>query len=310
VVIRRVLEAGAATLPLCALLLVPVLLSMSGLYEWVGAHDDPHLQKISGYLNVPFFVIRSAVYFAVWIGLATWLRRLSIRQDTGIDVSSRLRSIAGPALVIFVLTTTFASTDWMMSLEPHWFSTIYGAMVLTGHVAGALAFAILLTLALSGEADLRALANPNRSHELGNLLLAFVMLWAYMSFSQYLLIWSANVSEETPWVLRRQTGGWQWAALLLVVVHFFAPFLVLLSRQVKRRLRALARVAVLIVAARWLDLLWLTAPAYRTGGFAIGWADVAATLGIGGLWLAAFLTHLGDQKLAPVGDPRLAEARL
>jgi len=308
IVIRRPLEAAAAALPVCAVMFLPILIGAGSLYEWAHAGDDAHIQKISAYLNVPFFAIRAALYFLIWSGLALGLRKASLRQDAGTDVSSTLQRISAPGILIFFLTTTFAFTDWMMSLEPHWYSTIYGAMVLVGHATGALAGATLVAALLRKEPDLRALVNAERFHQLGNLLFAFTMFWIYLSFCQYFLIWSTNLAEEVPWVIRRTTGGWEWLALTLVIVHFVLPFFVLLSRDVKRRPERLAIVAGWVLAARWLDIFWLVAPAMRGDGFDVRWHEIASTVGVGGLWLWHVAGRLAARRLAPVGDPRMSEA--
>ena len=308
IVIRRPLESAASLLPLCAVLFLPLLFGAGSLYEWTHAAGDEHIQKISAYLNLPFFTIRAALYFVIWSGLARSLRRNSLRQDDGADVGAKLNAVSAPGILILVLTTTFAYTDWVMSLEPHWFSTIYGSLVLTGHAAGALAGAILVAGLLRNESDVRPVANPNRFQQLGNLLFAFIMFWAYLSFSQYLLIWSANLAEEVPWIIRRTSNGWGWLALGVVACHFAAPFFVLLFRKVKRRAESLMAVAAGFLVARWFDVVWLVAPALRSGHFHIALTDLAATIGIGGLWLWFFVNGLAARRLAPVGDPRFAEA--
>jgi hypothetical protein len=308
IVIRRPLEAAAGALPVCAVLFLPILFGAGSLYEWAHAADDAHIQKISAYLNVPFFSIRAVAFFAMWIGMAAALRRLSLRQDAGADVARGLQRVSAPGLLALVLSTTFAFTDWIMSLEPHWYSTIYGAMLLVGQAVGALAGAIFVAAALRNEPDMRSVANAERFHQLGNLLLAFVMFWVYLSFSQYLLIWSANLPEEVPWVIRRTTGGWRCLAVCLVVFHFAAPFFGLLFRALKRNPARLAALCAGLMLVRWFEVLWLVAPALRPDGFEIRLAEVAATVGVGGAWLWCYVARLAAHRLTPAGDPRFAEA--
>jgi hypothetical protein len=312
VVIRRPLESGMNTLPLMALLFLPLLFGLPHLYEWARpdalAHD-PLLQHKSAYLNVPFFVIRAALYFALWIGAAWLMRRWSEQHDdTGEQqLIARLRMLSGPGLVIYGLTITFASIDWVMSLEPHWYSTIYGVHFLGGHTLAAFAFAILLSGVLAERAPLSGVVATSHFLDLGNLLLAFVMLWAYFAFSQWLIIWSGNLPEEITWYMSRNSGGWQWVTRLLIVFHFFLPFLLLLSRATKRRAQILAAVAGGIIVMRLVDVFWYTVPAFHPGAFKIHWMDILAPLGLGGIWLAAFLWQLRRVPLIPLHDPYARE---
>jgi hypothetical protein len=194
-----------------------------------------------------------------------------------------------------------------MSLEPHWYSTVYGLMFVVGDGLAALSFAIVVAYFLRHREPLSRLAEPDRFHDLGNLLLALVMLWAYLGFSQFLVIWSENLSEEIPWYVRRITGGWEIVAVALIVFQFALPFALLLSRSTKRKAQVLCAVALLILVMRWVDLLWLIAPAFHPGDLYFHWLDVAALQGIGGVWLAAFLYYLGENALVPLRDPRFAE---
>jgi hypothetical protein len=308
--IQRLLEAGVRTLPLLALAFVPLLFGLQDLYLWARPEvvaADALLRHKQGYLNGTAFFGRAAVYFLVWIGLGTLLTMLSDRQDQGIGtgpLTRRLQVLSGPGLVLYGLTVTFAAFDWVMSLEPHWFSSVYGMVFIVGQALLALAFAILVLAPLARRPALQGAGGPDRLHDLGNLLLALTMLWAYIAFSQYLIIWSGNLPEETSWYLRRMTGGWEAVALLLVVGHFLLPFLLLLSRAAKRRGPVLAGVAGGLLGMRLLDLFWLVAPALHPTGFALHWLDVAVPLGLGGIWLAAYLACLARRPLLPVRDPR------
>ncbi len=312
-IVQRALEAAARSVPLMLLMVLPLLLGIRHLYLWadpqVMAHDAV-LRHKAAYLNVPFFLARTGVYFAVWLALAYFATKWSTDQDRSGDpaLSRRLEALAGPGLILYGLTVTFASVDWVMSLEPHWFSTIYGAMFMIGQALAAMALAVRVAARASRQPPLLDVILHSHFHDLGNLLLAFTMLWAYMSFSQFLIIWSANLPEEIPWYLHRMQSGWQWVALLLVGFHFFLPFLLLLSRFVKRKARVLARLALAILVMRLVDLFWLVAPAHHQQGLRVHWMDVAAPVGIGGIWLAAFIWQLGRYPLLPLHDPRLAGA--
>lgn len=310
--IRRFLEAGMMTLPLMAVLFVPLLFDLPGLYEWARpeavAHDQI-LRHKSAYLNVPFFIIRAAIYFLLWGGAAAALSHWSVGYERSIDARllTRQRLASGPGLVLFVLSVTFASIDWLMSLEPHWYSTIYGVHFFGGHGLAAFAFAILLVTLLAGRPPFAGVIQPRHFLDLGNLLLAFVMLWAYFAYSQWVVIWSGNLPEEISWYLRRNRGGWQWLLIALVVFHFVAPFLLLLLRTVKQRARALGAVAGAIMVMRLLDIFWYTAPAFHPGVFALHWMDIAAPIGLGGIWLACFFWLLGRRPLLPLREPYTRE---
>lgn len=296
VAIRRLLESGMNTLPLLALLFLPLLFGLHYLYEWARPEEvakDVFLQHKAGYLNLPFFIFRAALYFALWIGAAVLLTRWS-RQAAEADIAAaaRLRSVSGPGLVVYVLTITFASIDWIMSLEAHWYSTIFGVHFLDGHGLAALAFAILFSALLWR--DVPEAENIPAAHrlDLGNLLLGFVMSWAYFALSQWLIIWSGNLPEEAVWYTHRNQGGWEWLARVVVVFHFFVPFMLLLSRRNKRRAEFLAAIAGTILVMRLADIFWYTVPAFRPGQFSLHWLDIAAPLGLGGIWLAGFLREL------------------
>ncbi|HWO42748.1 MAG TPA: hypothetical protein VNO43_13190, partial [Candidatus Eisenbacteria bacterium] len=275
--------------------------------EWARPNglDEPVLRHKAAYLNVPFFLVRAALYFALWIGPAWLMSRWSDRHDATGDQRwiNRLRLLSGPGLVVYVLTITFASIDWLMSLEPRWYSTIYGVHFLGGHALSAFAFAILFAGILARREPLSGVVTTARLFDLGNLLLAFVMLWAYFSFSQWLIIWSGNLPEEILWYTRRNSGGWEWVARALIVFNFFLPFLLLLSRATKRRPAFLAAVAGGVVMMRLIDVFWYVAPAFHPGAFTIHWMDILAPAGIGGIWAAAFLRELRRVPLLPLHAP-------
>lgn len=306
VLLRTTLDAGARTLPWMPLAFVPLVFGLTTLYVWADpaavAHD-PALAEKRAYLNVPFFLARAAAYLLIWAVLA-WLITRAVPPVSATE-ARRLRRVSAGGLVVVVLTVTFALIDWVMSLEPHWYSTIYGGMVGTGLVLAAFAFAVAVAMALVPRSRLREVAAPATLNDVGSLLFAFVMLWMYLTFSQFLLIWSANLREEVPWYVRRLEGGWQWVALLVVVGSFVLPFGALLSRAAKRRVRVLGTIAAAIVVVRLIDLFWLVVPGLVGARFTIHWLDVLTLLGLGGLWLALFLAYL---RARPLLDPALAAA--
>ena len=314
--VRRPAEAGAMTVPLMALLFIPIALGLRYLYPWADpsrVRADKLLQIKAEYLNVGFFLGRAVLYFAIWTALALLLNRGSQRQDrNGNNDSNRisgwLQNLSGPGLVLYFLAVSFAMIDWGMSLEPHWFSSIYGAMLLVGQVLSTLAALIIVASWLSETEPLQRAATSEAFNDLGNLLLAFTMLWAYMSFSQYLITWSGNLAYEIPWYLRRSAGGWRLVAVCLIVFHFFVPFFLLLSRDRKRNPRALAMVAVAILVMRLIDNVWLIIPAFSGATILEYWAVLPAFFGIGGLWVALFLWRLGSRPLLPTNDPQLVAA--
>lgn len=315
-VIQRPLEAGALTLPLMAVLFIPLILGMQSLYIWAVPEivaEDPLIQFKSPYLNVPFFIGRTILYFVIWIGLAYILNRIARTHDETGDPATfaRLKAISAPGLVFFFLATTFASFDWMMSLEPHWFSSAYGAIFTVSAGVAAFAFLILLMTSLTKHLPLSDIVTIQNFNDLGNFQLATVMLWAYVSFSQFLIIWSGNLAEETPWYLTRISNGWQFVAWGLLLFHFVLPFFLLLARPLKRNPNQLSLVAfIVLVIARPLDLLFQIEPAFQPNGLFISWPDIVAPMGIGGIWLAFFVWQLKrSPSAAPLNDPRLQKVK-
>ncbi|HKZ30996.1 MAG TPA: hypothetical protein VJ648_01420 [Vicinamibacteria bacterium] len=314
---RRLHEAAARTLPAMGLAFVPVVLGASSIYSWANPDvvaADALLQEKSVYLNVRFFTLRAVLYFVVWGLLAYRLSSWSRQQDQGADEgrAARMRGLSALGLVLLFLTTTFAAVDWGMSLAPHWFSTIYGVLFIVGAALSALSFTIVLLARLAAEAPFKAALQPVTVHDLGKLLLAFTMLWGYVNFSQFLIVWSGNISEETPFYLNRMHGGWNVVAMVLIVFHFGLPFALLLSRSLKRNARALAAVAALMLLMQLVDLFWLIAPDLASHGHGhvplrVHWMDVAAVLGLGGLFVWLFTRQLRGASLLPVGEPEVRE---
>jgi hypothetical protein len=294
--LRRSWEAASRTLPLLIILFVPLGLGVRQLFPWA-TMDEHALGVKAAYLNVPFFLARATVYFAIWLGAALLLQREQRRDDNASRVS-------GPGLVLVALAVTFAAVDWIMSLEPDWFSTIIGALIGAGYLVAALAFAIGVAATVRGDET-----GPGETwNDLGNLLLAFVMLWTYMAFSQLLLIWSGNLPEEITWYLRRTVGGWQWIGLALAIGYFALPFCLLLSRDMKRNPARLRLVAFLVVGMSVIDHFWLIAPAFSPGHLFVHWLDVAACVSVGSLWLGVFLRQLHACPPAPLPAVHAEEA--
>ncbi|HEV8112980.1 MAG TPA: hypothetical protein VGR31_09410 [Planctomycetota bacterium] len=308
--IRRLLESGMRTLPLLAILFVPIAVGMDRIYPWTDAAavaSDPLLAHKAPYLNSAFFLARAAIFFAVWIGSAALMLRLSHKNDRTGDPrhEKRARLFSGPLVGVYGVTMTLAAVDWAMSLEPHWFSTMYGVIFVVGQALSTLAFAIVASSWLHKREPFRRWLSADHFHDLGNLMFAFVLLWAYTTFSQFLIIWSGNVSEETPWYLARTRGGWQGAALALALFHFVLPFLLLLWRRIKRNTSILPWVALLLLAMRFVDVFWLVAPAFHPEGLVVHWLDVVVPIAIGGFWVAFFVQNLKGRPLLSLQDAKL-----
>ena len=311
-VIRRPCEAASRTLPLLLVLFIPIVIGIPHLYQWshsdIVAHD-PVLQHKSIYLNVPFFLIRAGLYFAGWLLIAHLLYRWSGDQDCGdLRAGGRREAISGPGLIFFGFSVTFMAVDWILSINPHWFSTIFGLLFIAGEALSALAFLICVLVILSSRPPLESVLTHRHLHDVGKLLLALVMVWAYFSFSQLLVIWSGNLPEEIPWYLNRFAGGWQYIGVALVLLHFALPFALLLSRDLKRNFHLLSVVAAGVLVMRFVDLYWMVAPDFHQAHFTVSWMDFLLPIGLGGIWLAAFLWQLELRPLMPLGDPHLEEA--
>ncbi len=312
VVIRRLLEAAVRIFPVVAILFLPILFGLQTLYPWAVPEivkADANIQHKAAYLNVPFFIARAVFYFAIFTAFGFVLNRWSMQQDRTADpkLVDRMRSFSAPALLVFVFTGTFAFIDWIMSLDPHWFSTIYGVMFLVGQVLETFALVIAAVVVLSRRKPLADVMTKQHFHDLGNLLFAFTILWAYLSFSQFLIIWAGNLPEEIPWYLKRLSGGWGWIAVSLVVFHFALPFLLLLQTGVKKRADLLMKVCLWMIFIRLVDVYWVVEPSLNPKGFIFHWMDLATPVGVGGIWLGAFFWQLKNRPLVPINDPRLYE---
>jgi len=314
VAVRRLAEAVAPNvfLPM-AVLALPVLYGLHALYPWTD-HDavaaDHLLHAKAPWLNVPFFLVRTAVYFAVWSVFAIWFHRKSTEQDRTGDpkLTKRMETGSTAALILFAFTVTFFAFDFLMSLTPHWYSTIFGVYFFAGCVLSFFALLTVIAFLVQRAGRLRRVISNDHYHDMGKLLFAFVVFWAYIGFSQYMLMWYANLPEETVWYAARQTGGWTAWTLLLLFGHFLAPFLVLMSRGIKRNRPLLVTGAVWMLLMQWADIYWMVMPASSPGVVPLSWMDVLTFLGVGGFFFAAVTHRLGAHALVPVKDPRLPES--
>jgi hypothetical protein len=313
VVVRRVAEAMAANVWLMAVLAVPILLGVEHLYKWAKpgvAATDPLVAAKVGFLNTEFFLIRIAVYFIVWSVLAWFFYSNSKRQDDSGDpaLTRRMEVVSAPGIVLFALTLNFAAFDLLMSLDPHWFSTIYGVYYFASAVL--LFFAVMpkIMMWFQMQGLLKHAVTVEHYHDLGKFMFAFTVFWAYIAFSQYMLIWYGNIPEETQWYLKRQTGDWTWVSLALLFGHFILPFLMLISRHVKRRPLPLAVIGVFVAVMCWVDMYWLVIPEFSPGVARFGVLDVLVYLGIAGIYSAVLVWRLGRTSLVPEKDPRLVES--
>ena len=312
---RRVWEASARTLPLMAVLFMPIAFNLPVLYEWARpeAANDHLIHLKHAYLNAPFFLGRAAGYFVIWGALTFVLTKWSREQDEAPLIGPgpkdrRFRLVSGPGLVVFVLTVTFMSIDWVMSLDPHWYSTIFGILMLGGQGLSTMAFTILVLSKLVNFQPMASVADAEKFHDLGKLMFAFLLLWAYFAVSQLLIIWSANLPEEIPFYLERLHGPWAPISIALLIGQFTLPFLLLLSRNFKRNPRPVGRIALFILVMRVIDITWTIGPVFRHEGSSLHWLDFAIVAGIGCLWLPLFWRNLAGRPLVPAHDPYFKEA--
>ena len=306
-VIQRMTEAGMRTIPLMALLFLPILFGAHQLYPWTEPmKGEVGITIRTGFLQIPFFVIRSVLYFIIWSGAAFVLTSWSVRQDRNGDpgITRKIRLFSAPGLIMYVLAMTFASVDWLMSLEPGWSSTVYGFLVVVSQVLTALGVVVISLRFLGDRPPLSHILTERHVHQLGNLILTFVILWAYMAYSQFIIIWSGNLPEENLWYLHRLAPGWSSLGLFVVITHFFLPFALLLFRRMKRSIRALAWIAGWVLLMHIVDTFWLVAPAFHPEGIHTGLSDVITPLALGTIWIAAYVWQLGERPLIPLRDPR------
>jgi hypothetical protein len=298
-----------------AVLFIPIWIERTTLFVWMRpeAATDPNIMAKALYLNVPFFTLRAVLYFVIWGTFIYLLNRWSLEQDQQPLMlpgpqDRRLRVLSGPGLVVYMLTITFMSVDWVMSLNPHWSSTIFGILTLGGQGLSTMAFIILVVAALSRFRPMSDVLGKEQIHDLSKLMFAFVLLWAYFNVSQLIIIWSGNLPEEIPYYLRRLSGPWGPIAVVVLIGHFVLPFLLLLSRSLKENPSRIRWVALFMLVMRVVDVAWNIGPMFDRGPSGLSWVDFAATLGMGGVWLAYFWNSLAGRAVVPAKDPYFKEA--
>ncbi len=320
VVIRRIQGAAMRTLPILTVLFIPIPIAVlqHRIYPWampVSSITDDHIREhlikypdVRGYLNMPGFIIRAIVYFAIWNVLSFLLTKWSHEGDSPStrDNTKRFARLSGPGLILYGFTITFAAIDWVMSLDPTWISTIFGLIILAGQLLSAICFAVFVERILSDYKPMSELLKPDFVHDHGKWMLTFIMLWAYFSFSQWLIIWAGNLPNEITFYLKRLNGGWGWIGLILALFHFCVPFAILLSRPFKRNIRKLFWLAVWLLFMRWLDLFWIIEPNFsQTLHFTL--ADIVVSCAMGCLWLGFYFRNLASLPLLPAYDASIGE---
>ncbi len=322
VVIRRVVEAGSRTLPIIFVLWLPMAIGLTSLYEWTHLRPDDYAMQERGWFMTPeSWILRSVIYFALFGVIVYLLNKwggLQDKTDNYEDAEKFLgkaTAFCGPIMVIYALIVTFAVVDWVMMLDPHFFSTMWGLLFVAGWALSCFCFSVVLLAYLSDKAPMNRVLGFRHFHDLGKLMLALVMVWAYFNFSQFLIIWSGNIPEETGWYITRMSGGWGVIGVALVLLHFAFPFLLLLRQDLKRKAKMLASVAVFILLMRLIDMFYLIGPNPRIdthgleqGAFVISWLDFVAPIAVGGIWLWYFFGQLMKRPLVPVMDPFLENA--
>ena len=317
-VIRRILGAAMRTLPLLAVLFIPLAIGVHHLYPWAmpleavqDAHIREHLEKhsfVRSYLNLSGFVIRAIIYFAIWNLLSFLLSMWSKQTDRpgAPDNTEKFKAVAGPGLILYGFTISFAAIDWVMSIDPTWISTMFGLIILIGELLSAMCFAVIVERILFDYKPMSDMLKPDFVHDHGKWMLTFIMVWMYFNFSQWLIIWAGNLPSEITFYMKHLNGGWGTIALFLVLFHFAIPFAMLLSRHFKRNIRTLVYLAAWLLFMRCVDLFWVIEPNF-SGSFTVTLADIVAPIAIGGLWVAYFFYNLGSLPLLPAYDPSAHE---
>ncbi len=310
IVVRRIGESMASTLPWMAILSIPLFVGMDSLYMWTDTElvaGDVALTAKASYLNPTFFIVRSVVYFLVWTFLALSLSKISVAQDAGWSDAraKKLVVISGPGMIAFAITLTFACFDWIMSLEPHWYSTIYGLWYFAGGITSAMAFYAIVVLGLRGKGVLNKTITIEHQHDIGKLMFAFLVFWGYMHLSQYLLIWYANLPEETLFYKMRWGAGWTTMSWVLLIGGFCMPFVLLMGRSAKRSDMSLLVFAIWMLLVHWVDLYWNIMPNFHHETVVLSWMDLTTLVGIGGLFVFFFWTKFTKNPVVPITDPKL-----
>lgn len=314
VLVRRLAENLAGTLPVFVVLALPLVLGSHTLFHhWMDAEvraTDRFIIHKAPYLNEAFFYGRMVFYFFVWTVLAYRFRARSVAQDLSGDhgITRGLQNLSYPSIFLFALTITFASIDWIMALDPHWYSTMFGVYYFAGAIVAIYATLVLLSMALQSHKAFGKVFNVEHFHDLGKLMFAHTAFWAYIAFSQYFLIWYANIPEETLFFKHRAVDSWLWVSIALAVGHFCIPFVVLLSARMKRNRTVLWFGAVWMLVVHFMDIYWLIMPTLHTEAVALSWLDLTALVGVGGIFVGTFGVLLGRARIVPTRDPRLPES--
>lgn len=317
--LRRTVEAASRTIPIVFILFIPIFAGIGYLYEWSHMPNDPAIVWRGWYLTPNGFKARAIGYFVILFIMQFLLNKWSAKMDASANYTESAKYLetasrfSGPTMVIYAIVVSFAAIDWTMTLDPHWYSTIWGLLYVVSWALACFAFVIALFAALMDKEPMKGVLGKRHFHDIGKLMFALVMVWAYFNFSQFLIIWSGNLPEETPWYLKRMANGWQWVGLALIVFHFAVPFLILLSRDIKRHSKRLAVIAVFILGMRIVDMFYHIAPSPSTTGHEphlnAFWAlYLVGPIAVGGIWLWAFFGQLQKRPLIPVMDPMLESA--
>ncbi|MEP6903765.1 MAG: hypothetical protein ABJA66_18725 [Actinomycetota bacterium] len=321
IVIRRIAEACSRTVIVLAILFIPLAVGVyfSSIYQWTHLPNDVVIQHRGWYLTSGGWIIRAYVYFLIWYVMQRLLNDWSLKQDQSNSYEESAKYLgtatgfSGPAMVVYALVVSFAAIDWTMTLDPHWYSTIWGLLYVVGWALSCFSFAVVILAYLSDKAPMNRILGKRHFHDIGKLMLALVMVWAYFNFSQFLIIWSGNLPEETVWFLARMTNGWGWIGLILILFHFAFPYLVLLSRDVKRNAKYLAMMAIFILVLRITDVFYHIAPSPTVLGqephFNGFWLlYLLGPVAVGGIWLSFFFKELAQRPLVPIHDPFMENA--
>jgi len=320
VVTRRILEASSRTIPILFVLFLPIMFGVSYLYAWTHMQDDRIIQFREPYLTVEWFIFRAVLYFVLFGSMAYFLNKWSLAQDKATNYEDAAKFLAdagkfsGPTIIFFVLTVTFAAIDWVMTLDPHFYSTMWGFLFVAGWALSTFSFTVVILAWLSDREPMKHVVGKRHFQDLGKLMLAFTMVWAYFNFSQYLIIWSGNIPEETKWYIPRVQGTWGAIGVILIIFHFAFPFLVLLSCDIKRNAKWLSLLAMFILVMRLIDMYYLIGPSptIESHGhevpFHLSWMDFVAPIAVGGIWLWWFFGELMKYPLVPINDPYLENA--
>jgi hypothetical protein len=313
VVVRRVGENIMSLMPIMAIFAIPILFGLGDLYHWSHSdlvRSDRLLEGKSPYLNATFFIIRMAIYFTIWILLGRYLYKLSLGQDEKHNDSLPRKAVraSAPGMILFAVTITFFSFDLLMSLDAHWYSTIFGVYIFAGSFLSLLTFITLYIISLRKKGILASAITPEHFRDLGKLIFAFIIFWGYMAFSQYFLIWYGNIPEETVWFLQRWEGSWKTLSLILVFGHFVIPFFVLFPMEIKKNLPVMLAVGIWMLFMHWVDLYWIVMPSLHRQGVHFSWIDLTAMAGIGGIFVWRFIRLTVSQPLVPINDPRLKQS--